>query len=316
MSLINVTTSGCELAELRPYPSVTSTDGSVGVTSVVGPDGKTTFDLSSTGQFVTEPLYEYRDIWAEESGTTDQNSAEWSFGNGATGYIGLPIDEGWEVEAIYAHFDTYPATARIQIDLMNYGMAIPGPAAANTITSITFSGSTDGNGATNNAYKYEKLPSPVPVPTINGFTVLGFITRGESGNISDARVGVRLRRKVGDVLVASTSGSSQSLTPSSGELVSDNFQDGNGNAPFNLQVRNTTGNPVNWVAVVRDVPYASIPNLAPGNYSLSTEGTGPYTHTFTGTAPLSAYSNITITGGLPTPAGAGSSSGLPELYIG
>ena len=59
MSLVSITTSGCELAELRPYPSVSSTDTSVGVSPILGPDGKTTFNLSvehpeatiATGQF-------------------------------------------------------------------------------------------------------------------------------------------------------------------------------------------------------------------------------------------------------------------------
>lgn len=100
-------------------------------------------------------------------------------------------------------------------------------------------------------------------------------------------------------------------SPANGVIVSDNFQDGNGNAPYNLQVRNTTGESVNWIAVVSDVPYSEIPDLKKGGYTLDVSATGDtYSYTFEGT--LSAYANIVITGGLPTPAGTG--SGL-ELFV-
>lgn len=144
-----------------------------------------------------EPLYEYRDIWAEESGAVNAGTAQWSFGNGATGFMGLPIDAGWEVEAMYFHADTYPATATVQVDLMNYGNS-PSNAAANTITSISLSSSTDGGGATNNGYKYEQLATPVLIPVTGTSTVIGFITRVRTGAISDARVGARLRRQIGE----------------------------------------------------------------------------------------------------------------------
>lgn len=147
----------------------------------------------------TVPVYEYRDIWAEESGTLTANSAEWSFGNGATGFIGLPIDEGWEVEALYFHADTYAATAAISIDLMNYGN-VPSDAAANTIATIELTSATDGGGDADNAYKYQKLLNPVAVPE----GVLGFTTRTLTGAATDGRVGARLRRKVADVVTSVT----------------------------------------------------------------------------------------------------------------
>lgn len=195
MSLINVTATGCELAELRPYPAVASTDSSVTITPVVGPDGKTTYDVSATLTVTKQPLYEYRDIWAEESGALNQGSAEWSFGNGATGYMGLPIDDGWQVVSMYFQADTYAATAQVQVDLMDYGN-VASSAASNTISSISLSNATDGGGTTNNAYKYTDYPTPIPV--IGPDSVLGFITRTKVGNISDARVGVRLRRQIGE----------------------------------------------------------------------------------------------------------------------
>lgn len=147
----------------------------------------------------TAPVYEYRDVWAEESSGLNANSAEWSFGNGAVGFMGLPIDAGWEVFAIYFHADTYPSTARVQVDLMNYGN-VPSAAAANTITSISLANAFDGGGGINNGYKYETLANPVTVPT----GVVGFITRGLTGNVSDARVGVRLRRKSFDAVTSVT----------------------------------------------------------------------------------------------------------------
>lgn len=136
-----------------------------------------------------KPVYEYRDIWAEESGGTNPNNAQWSFGNGATGYIGLPIDAGWEVIQLGFHADTYPSTATIQIDLMSYNT--PSLAAANTIASVSLTSATDGGGTINNAYKLADVSAVVPAG------VVGFITRGATGNISDARVYARLRRQVG-----------------------------------------------------------------------------------------------------------------------
>lgn len=143
------------------------------------------------------PLYEYQTIWAEESGALNANSAEWSFGNGATGFMGIPVDEDWEVVSMFFHADTYAATATVQVDLMNYGN-MPSNAAANTVASISLANATDGGGATNNAYKYVTLTAPIPVPAN---AVLGFITRNNVGNKSDCRVGVRLRRKVRDVVI-------------------------------------------------------------------------------------------------------------------
>jgi len=151
----------------------------------------------------TVSVYEYRDIWAEESSALTNGSAEWSFGNGATGFMGLPIDDGWEVEAMYFQADTYASQTRIQVDLMDYGN-VPSNAAANTITSISLASATDGGGAVNNAYKYDKLTTPVAIPTNGGVTVIGFITRSLAGAASDARVGARLRRKVADVVTSVT----------------------------------------------------------------------------------------------------------------
>lgn len=152
----------------------------------------------NVGLTVTKAVvYEYRDIWAEEGGGMNADNAEWSFGNGATGFMGLPIDAGWEVEAMYFQADTYAATASVRVDLMNYGDT-PSNAVANTIASVSLASSTDGGGATNNGYKYAPISPPVAIPVTGASTVIGFITRTLAGAISDARVGARLRRPIGE----------------------------------------------------------------------------------------------------------------------
>lgn len=141
----------------------------------------------------TEDLFEYRDIWAEESGGANANTGEVSFGNGATGFIGLPIDEDWEVIGIGFHADVFSATATIEVALHDFAVN-PTGAVGNDIVSVSLANSTDGGGQTNNAWKYEILAAPVPVPADS---VLGFMTRAVTGTISDFRAYARLRRKVG-----------------------------------------------------------------------------------------------------------------------
>ena len=100
-----------------------------------------------------------------------------------------------------------------------------------------------------------------------------------------------------------------------GKVVSDNFQDGNGNSPFNLQVRNTTNAAVDWQVCIPAAPYATIPalNLPAGvNHDITDNGDGTFRHCFDG-AGLGAFANVTITGGLPVPAGVGGTGNL-ELY--
>ena len=38
---------------------------------------------------VKEPLYETREMWAEENAAISTNQAEWAYGNGAVGFICL-----------------------------------------------------------------------------------------------------------------------------------------------------------------------------------------------------------------------------------
>jgi len=143
----------------------------------------------------TKVLYEYRDIWAEESGVLSTNSAEWSFGNGSTGYIGIPLEAGWELVSMYFTADTFPSNSSVSIGLMNYGNT-PSGAIGNQIYTFVLLDARDGGGNTNNAYKIVSLPVPIILPTA-GTTLLGFITRSVVGTVRDARVGVRLRRPIG-----------------------------------------------------------------------------------------------------------------------
>ena len=139
-----------------------------------------------------QPVYEYRDIWAEEGGALNNNSAQWSFGNGATGNIGLPIDAGWEVIGMYLHVDNNAAGTNVTVDLVDFSDPVNAPTIAQVIMI------NSGDGEANNGYIYRdylggaNVPAPVPAGA-----VLGFITATDNG-ASDGRVGVRLRRQVGE----------------------------------------------------------------------------------------------------------------------
>ena len=146
------------------------------------------------------------------------------------------------------------------------------------------------------------------------------ITTGDNGGVADVHIDTPFTLAIDapvNVLNSATLGSGSALTPANGVLISYNFQDGNGNAPFNLQVA-ATGGASTWKALVRNVPYASIPSLVnDGRYTLQTtdNGDGTYSHLFTGQDALSSGENYIITGGTPAPAGAGTTTGNPELYL-
>ena len=71
-----------------------------------------------------------------------------------------------------------------------------------------------------------------------------------------------------------------------------------------------------FTAVLASVPYATIPGLNSGNFSLTTtmNADGTFQHVFTSTSDLAAFQGITITGGLPTPPGVGGTSNV-GLFI-
>ena len=151
-------------------------------------------DLSETSNTEVLDLYEYRDLWAEEGGGTNANVAEWSFGNGDVGVIGLPFGEGWEVIEMWFDADVFANGASVEVDLVDMSSG-----GLTTISSITVASPTDGGGQVNNAFKLEEYATPIEL-TNTSTIKLGFTTRAEVGNISSARVGARLRRQVGEYL--------------------------------------------------------------------------------------------------------------------
>lgn len=144
-------------------------------------------------QVETTPIYEYRDVWAEEGAGLADNSAQWSYGNGATGFIGLPIDDGWEVQAMYFHADTGNAATDLTLELVDF--TTPSTAAP-VIASLDVSVAA-GDGVVNNVYRYEEFDPRLPVPA---GAVLGFRTQEDGGNAADGRVGARLCRLQADVV--------------------------------------------------------------------------------------------------------------------
>jgi len=211
------------------------------------------------------PLYEYRDIWAEEGSTLTANSAEWSFGNGSTGFIGLPIDKGWEVEAMYFHADSFSANAVTVVDLINYGDT-PSNAAGNTISSIIIKSATDGGGQVNNGYKYQTFDTPVPIPVTGESTVIGFITRQYTASIGDARVGARLRRKIGEYIsdIKAVPGEENGpvLTECTDMKVTfENIQQ----FAFGWGIVNGSTEDKNWVYVIRGANFKIDPNQITNN---------------------------------------------------
>jgi len=138
------------------------------------------------------PLYEYREIWAEENAAISSNQAEWSYGNGSTGPVGIPIDAGWECIEMGFNADIYTAAATATVELVVY--PTDSISSATTVASISLANSTDGGGATNHAWKHEVLSTPTAIPS----GPLGFYTRSVSGTVSDARIYARMRRQIGE----------------------------------------------------------------------------------------------------------------------
>jgi hypothetical protein len=76
-------------------------------------------------------------IWAEEGGGLSNGNAQWSFGNGATGFIGIPLGIDCELFAISINADN-PGTS-VSIDIQRDGGAVATPnfTANNQVIPIT-----------------------------------------------------------------------------------------------------------------------------------------------------------------------------------
>ena len=96
-------------------------------------------------------------------------------------------------------------------------------------------------------------------------------------------------------------------------LVLDNFQDGNGNAPFSLIIRNSANVATTFEAQVIQAPYKEIPSLEPGNYIVSSNSNKDDTHNHIFSGVLNANQSITIRGGTPSPAGVGRTDNSPII---
>ena len=163
----------------------------------IGNDMKNALAVSGEGEALpvpTAPIYEYREIWAEENGAIS-SGAEWSYGNGAVGYIGLPHDgkAGWEVISIYFNADVYTVGTTGSVDFMLYKTA--SGAEENVITSIDIAGIVAARAA-----KHVDISPPVPIEAV--VAPLGFYTRSVIGSATRVQVGVRMRRQIGEYVTA------------------------------------------------------------------------------------------------------------------
>ena len=150
-------------------------------------NNETAISLQSDGvswqQISTNKItYEKVVIWAEESADLASNSQEWSFANGDTGFIGIPLPENWEAYAVSFHADNTSNGSNTM--LMGVG-DISANGIFTELLRFTASGGNDNMSYT------EVLATPIAIPAR---TTLGFRSITETGNINGARVAVWLRR--------------------------------------------------------------------------------------------------------------------------
>jgi len=152
------------------------------------PDGTVT-SPPQTLNVTKLPLYQTKDLWAEESGGLGVGN-EWSWGNGDTGTIGAVVDTGWEIIGLWFDADNGGSAAEsITIGLTNFSTGANTVLASMTVTAA-------GLGQDNNAFDYLDLSaSPVAVPD---FAKVGFRTVAVTGTWNSGRVGALLRKQVGE----------------------------------------------------------------------------------------------------------------------
>lgn len=117
-------------------------------------------------------------IWAEEGAAISGNQQEWSFGNAATGQVGIPLLGGWEVIGMTAHFDNFPAGRTVTLSLRDQGPGVDVPGAQLVATSDV---------ATVSYFS----PIGLAPGAVIGFRTVS-VTGG--GGVSDGRVAAWLRR--------------------------------------------------------------------------------------------------------------------------
>lgn len=76
-------------------------------------------------------------IWAEEGAALGNGQAEWSFGNGATGFIGIPMGIDCELFAISVNADTFGTSVSIDIQRDGAAVSTPNFTSNNQVIAIT-----------------------------------------------------------------------------------------------------------------------------------------------------------------------------------
>lgn len=76
-------------------------------------------------------------IWAEEGGNLSNNNAQWSFGNGATGFIGIPLAINCELFAISLNADNPGTSVSVNIQRDGATIATPNFTANNQVIALT-----------------------------------------------------------------------------------------------------------------------------------------------------------------------------------
>ena len=158
---------------MRLDGSLEDKDGEAGATGQI-------LTSTATGTDWTNAPYEKIVIWAEENAPLASNQLEWSFGNGSTGRIGIPLPEDWEAYAVSFNADTNGAADAVLMAVTD----------SNTNTNL-FTFTATGNA--NNMVYTQMLATPVAIPA---GTSIGFRTVTETGDVRDARVAVFLRRRL------------------------------------------------------------------------------------------------------------------------
>ncbi len=143
-----------------------------------------------------------------------------------------------------------------------------------------------------------------------------FFTAGLDAGAGIVATGTDIFHLTGDLRTMNISTTTPTGTPSA-SVALDNFQDGNGNAPYSLILRNTTNSPIaNYEVLVSNVPYGTIPGLVLGNHTvaISSNPNGTFNYLFTSTVALPAFGSRTINGGVPVPSGTGSACGCVSFF--
>ena len=129
---------------------------------------------------IPPPAYEKIVIWAEEADDLNDGNLQWSFGDGDTGRIGIPLPENWEAYAVSFNADNTNGSGSDSVEM----------AVIDTVTNCNLFTFTASGTADNMVYT-RMLEPAVEIPA---GTSLGFKTLIETGTINGARVAVFLRR--------------------------------------------------------------------------------------------------------------------------